>query len=208
MNEFFSVNINILTTKYPIHAAKNKEIMTKNLNYIYATVLFWLITDITLMSVCPANNIAKQQKATKYFEEQYGFTIPSFNLDLIQLLILSPRANLKKAELEKYSCINVLIKSLQTYIASNKKRQAKIEIFESWHITQDLILLWMRLKKIKARQTIDIVNFTTVMMSFSLCLDWSRAIKFKHQVVEHKKAHIEYKDLKLPFTETTSAQDP
>ena len=58
VDEFFPANINTLTTTYPVHTAKDKETKTKNQDYIYATVLFQLVTDITLMPVCPENNIA------------------------------------------------------------------------------------------------------------------------------------------------------
>lgn len=131
MDKFFSANVNTLTTKYPVQAAEDKETMIKNQDYIYATVLFRLATDITLMFVRPANNIAKQQETTKRFEEQYEFTIPSFDLDSIRLPVLSLHADLEEAELEKYSRVNILLKLLQTYMALSKKKHARTEIFES-----------------------------------------------------------------------------
>lgn len=69
VNKFFPADVNTLTTRYSVHTAEDKETKTKNQDYIYATILFQLAADITLMSVCLANNIAKQQKATKRFEE-------------------------------------------------------------------------------------------------------------------------------------------
>lgn len=151
VNEFFPADVNSLTTKYPVYTAKDKETKTKNQDYIYAIVLFWLAIDITLMSVCLANNIVKQQETIKCFEKQYEFTISLFDLDSIWLLVLGPHTDFEKTELEKYSCVNVLLKSLQTYIVPSKKMQARTDIFKSQHITQDSILLWMRLKEIEAR---------------------------------------------------------
>ena len=39
-------------------------------------------------------------------------------------------------------------------------------------------------------------------------MDQSRVIKYEHQLAKHKKAHIEYENLKLLSTETTPARDP
>lgn len=65
VDEFFPANIDTLTTQFPVHAAKDKEIKTNHQDYIYATVLFQLSAGISSMSVCPEYNTTKQQEAMK-----------------------------------------------------------------------------------------------------------------------------------------------
>ena len=167
VNEFFPKNIDALITKYLVEEG-NKT----NLDYIYATMIFKLCAVIVSMSTDSVLDIERQQQASSQFELNYHYTIPFFDLNLIKLPSLGLHANFEEIELEKFSHINVLLKSLQTFIALSKRKQTRQDVFESQLIAQRSYLSWMQLKKVKVKPLIDADDLeAAVTTSFALCLD-------------------------------------
>ena len=118
VNEFFPKDTDALTTKYPVE----KRYKT-NLDYIYATVIFRLYAAIVPMSTDLALDIERQQQALSQFELNYYYTIQFFDLNFVKLSSLDSHYNLEEIKLEKFSCINILLKLLQTFMVFSKKNK-------------------------------------------------------------------------------------
>lgn len=130
VDQLFPADIDQLTEKYPIDATQDNETRKNNQDHIYATVLFRLSKEIAAMFVSPRTNTTEQEEASNRFESRFQFTIPKFDLEVVPLPNLGPRMEFEEAELERYSRVNVLIKSLQTFLMPTKKVTPKSDTFE------------------------------------------------------------------------------
>ena len=118
--ESFSTDVKNLLIKYSITILINQASRSQsniNYNYIYVSILYCLEQKIDQNYV---TSCLKYEKASHKFEADLKITLPVFNIFIIIYPQLDPFDNLEEIEMEKYSRLNAVLKSLQNLLSLSK----------------------------------------------------------------------------------------
>lgn len=214
---YFPRQIDAMRAKYPVENVTDNQTLDQNRDYIYATILLRLAEDIENLSTHSTPDINKQQQSTKRFELEAGLNIDNFKLPEFEFVdtrfpTLGPIEGLEEHQLEKYSRVNVLLKSLQTVLAPTKWKEAFLgtrrKPFERTVIDQASIPRWMRPNTTELNIPIQASQALRSSKPFYLRIDRSAKSVAEKELVQHEEGYLTSEDLTLPSQNVHLPRDP
>lgn len=184
---------------------------------IYATVIYRLAETIEAMPSMSVQELTdRHAQASSKFEAVFNtFTLPTFDITTLRYPQLGPFHDIGEIDLEKYSRVNALLKSLQSAIAPSRWAEmfgkASFDPFVFTEISPDSTPSWMRATDSTANLPLMTTNLTRPSRpkkTFTLSLDRSQRTKHSMALDEHITTFIIFNSLHLPPQHCLAAKDP
>ena len=212
----FSADIKVMLAKYLSDPDVNIWSQTF-CDSIYITVIYRLTETIEAMSSMSVQDLTDRQAqvSSKFKAVFTTFILLTIDITMLQYSRLEPFHNIREIDLEKYSCVNALLKSLQCAIApswwNEMFEKAGFNLFVLTQISADSTSSWMWAADSTANlslMTMSLTQFLHLKKTFTLFLDRSQWTKYSVTLNQHINNFIIFNSLHLLLQLCLAAKDP